>query len=138
MSQSYIEGMNMSQRVDAQFEVTSWDEQPFDEAEGADKLTEATVGKAYSGGIEGTSITKWLMAYAPDGSAAFVGIERFTGAMSGRNGTLVLQHTGKFQDGAAVATLSVLSGTGDFEAASGQGDFRADPAGSVSLELTLG
>jgi Protein of unknown function (DUF3224) len=127
----------MSQRVQAQFEVTSWEEQPFDEREGAAKLTEAQVAKTYSGDIEGTSATRWLMAYAPDESAAFVGVERITGTVAGKNGTLVLQHVGKFEDGAAKATLTVLSGTDELADASGSGDFLADPAGSVTLGLDL-
>jgi hypothetical protein len=128
----------MSQRVQAQFEVTSWEEQPFDEQDGAAKLTEAQVAKTYSGDVEGTSATRWLMAYAPDESAAFVGVERISGTVAGRKGTLVLQHVGKFEDGAAKATLTVLSGTDELADASGSGDFLADPAGSVALELDLG
>lgn len=128
----------MAQQVKAQFKVTSWDEQPFDEGDDVAKLTEATVGKSYSGDVDGTSTTKWLMAYAPDESAVFVGIERIHGTVAGRAGTLVLQHVGTFADGAAKATLTVVSGTGDLSSATGEGDFLADPAGSVSLELTLG
>lgn len=128
----------MSQRVKAQFEVTSWEEQAFDEQDGAAKLTEAQVAKTYSGDVEGTSATRWLMAYAPDESAAFVGVERISGTVAGKKGTLVLQHVGKFEDGAAKATLTVLSGTDELADASGSGDFLADPAGSVALELDLG
>lgn len=128
----------MSQRVKAQFEVTSWEEQAFDEQDGAARLTEAQVAKTYSGDLEGTSATRWLMAYAPDESAAFVGVERISGTVAGKKGTLVLQHVGKFEDGAAKATLTVLSGTDELADASGSGDFLADPAGSVALELDLG
>jgi hypothetical protein len=39
-------------------------------------LTEALVSKNYSGDAKGTSTTKWLMAYAPDKTALYVGIER--------------------------------------------------------------
>jgi hypothetical protein len=125
----------MSDPVQAQFEVTSWDEQPFDESTGGAKLTEALVAKSYSGDIDGTSTTKWLMAYAPDETASFVGVERISGTVGGRRGTLVLQHVGTFKDGVASAELTVLSGTDELESASGRGDFTADPAGSVSLEL---
>jgi hypothetical protein len=120
------------------FEVTSWDEQEFDQGDDTAKLTEAIVAKTYSGDIEGTSTTRWLMAYAEDGTAAFVGVERLHGSVAGQTGTLVLQHLGRFEDGAARATLSVLSGTGDLGGAAGDGDFLADPAGSVDLRLTLG
>jgi hypothetical protein len=127
----------MSQQVKAQFEVTSWEEQPFDAGVGVAKLTEALVEKTYTGEIEGSSTTKWLMAYDPDQSAVFVGIERIKGKVGGRPGSLVLQHVGKFEDGAATATLTVVSGTNELKGASGSGDFRADPAGSVTLDLTV-
>ena len=122
--------------VHASFEVTSWDEQPFDEGTDGAKLTEALVSKSYSGDIEGTSTTKWLMAYAPDSTAVFVGIERIAGTVAGQSGTLVLQHVGRFADGVATAELTVVSGTDGLESASGRGDFTADPGGSVRLDLS--
>lgn len=126
----------MTTNVHAEFEVTSWDEQEFDKGDDTARLTEAIVAKSYSGDIDGTSATRWLMAYTADGSAAFVGIERVQGTVAGQTGTLVLQHVGTFADGAARATLSVLSGTGELDGASGDGDFLADPSGSVDLRLT--
>jgi hypothetical protein len=122
-------------RLTAQFEIGSWDEQPFDEGDGLAKLTHAVVEKTYSGDLDATSVTQWLMAYQPDGTAAFVGIERVRGAFGGKSGSLVLQHVGKYADGAATAALTVLSGTGDLAEAAGTGDFRADPAGSITIDL---
>ncbi len=127
----------MAPHAHAQFEVTSWNETPLDEETDLAKLTEALVSKTYTGDIEGTSTTKWLMAYAPDETAAFVGLERLKGTVSGKQGSLVLQHVGKFENGSADASLTVISGTGDLESVSGSGDFTADPAGSVSLDLTF-
>ena len=67
----------MPTEMRAQFAVTSWAETPFDDDGGGEaKLTEALVGKSCTGDIEGTSTTRWLMAYAPDQSATFVGLER--------------------------------------------------------------
>ena len=127
----------MTLQIKASFEISSWDETPFDESTGVAKLTEALVGKSYSGGIEGTSTTKWLMAYAPDKSAAFIGLERIRGTFGGRRGSLVLQHVGTFADGSADAELRVVSGTDELKGASGTGTFKADPAGSVTLALEL-
>jgi hypothetical protein len=121
--------------LSAAFTVENWDEQPFDAADGAAKLTRAHVTKQYTGDIEGTSATEWVMAYAEDGTASFVGMERIRGAFGGREGTLVLQHVGTFESGAAVAELRVLSGTGALQGAGGDGDFRAAPEGSVTLRL---
>jgi hypothetical protein len=126
--------------VDANFEVTSWDEESFDAAAGesesaVSKLTRASVRKKYSGDVDGTSATEWLMSYDADGAAAFVGLERIRGTIGGHPGTLVLQHVGQYRDGAAKATLTVLGGTDELGRVTGSGDFLADPAGSISLSL---
>jgi hypothetical protein len=122
--------------INATFEVTDWQEAEFDASDAVAKLTKATVTKTYSGGLEGTSVTEWVMAYADDGTAAFVGIERFRATAEGD--TLVLQHVGHYADGAATADLTVVegAGTGTFAGVTGSGDLRADPAGKVSLTLS--
>lgn len=121
------------------FEVNAWDEQPLDERGPDQKLTRAAVRKTYTGDAVGTSITEWVMAYAPDGTASFVGMERLTGDIDGRRGSIVLRHVGRYEDGAARGTLEVVSGsgTGELMDAAGGGGFVADPGGSITLELTL-
>jgi hypothetical protein len=125
----------MSNQIRAQFEISSWDETPFDEGTGVAKLTEALVEKSYTGDVEASSTTKWLMAYAPDKTATFVGIERIKGTVGGKRGSLVLLHEGTFEGGAATATLRVVSGTDELTDVTGGGKFRADPAGAVTLDL---
>ena len=127
----------MSSQISASFEIKGWDEQPFDEAVGVAKLTKATVAKEYTGDVEGTSATEWLMAYHPDKSADFVGLERIKGTIDGRRGSLVLQHVGTFEDRAAKATLTVISGTDELKGATGTGQFVADPAGRITLTIEV-
>jgi hypothetical protein len=129
----------MSESLTASFEIASWDESPFDEGEGMGKLTKASVGRTYSGDIDGESVTEWAMAYRLDETAVFVGIERIRGRVAGREGSLVLQHIGEFRDGAATATLTVVpeSGTGELEGVAGKGQFVADPKGTMTLELSF-
>ena len=125
----------MSNHIEARFEVASWDETPFEGGDEATKLTEALVSKRYKGDIEGTSTTKWLMAYSPDKSALFVGIEHIAGTIGGKKGGIVLLHDGEYRDGVASAVLRIASGTDELADATGAGKFRADPAGSVTLDL---
>ncbi len=125
----------MTVHIEARFEIANWDESPFDDGVGVSKLTEALVTKKYSGEVDGTSTTKWLMAYASDKTATYVGIERIKGTVGGKRGSLVLLHDGVFADGAATATLRVVSGTDELSDAAGTGKFRADPAGSITLDL---
>jgi hypothetical protein len=125
--------------VSATFEIKGWDEEPFDDADadGVAKLTRASVAREYSGDVEGTSATEWLMAYQPDGSAVFVGLERIRGSVGGRRGSLVLQHVGTFADGVAKAELTVISGTDELQGAAGSGEFVADPGGRITLSVDL-
>lgn len=125
----------MTTHITASFEVSGWEETPFDAGVGVAKLTEALVTKKYTGVIDGTSTTKWLMAYAPDKTATYVGIERIQGTISGLRGSLVLLHDGTFENGSANATLRVVSGTDQLKDIAGSGTFTADPAGSVALDL---
>jgi len=125
----------MTRHIEATFEIASWDETPFEDGDENTKLTEALVAKKYTGDIKGTSTTKWLLAYAPDKSALYVGVEWIKGTVGGRSGTLVLLHDGTYQDGVASADLRIASGTDDLANAGGTGKFRADPAGSLTLEL---
>src|SRR6202048_5441115 len=93
----------MSRHTEARFEIASWDETPFEGGDDATKLTEALVAKRYEGDIEGTSTTKWLLAYAPDKSALFVGVEYITGTIGGEKGSIVLLDEGADRDGWARA-----------------------------------
>jgi len=119
----------------ATFEIQGWDEQPFAEWDDG-RLTKASITKRYSGDIEGDAVLEYLLAYRPDGTAGFVGVERITGTVDGREGALVVQQVGNFADGAAIATLTVLGGSGQLAGASGSGDMKADPSGAVTLELS--
>jgi hypothetical protein len=125
----------MSRHIEARFEIASWDETPFEDGDEATKLTEALVAKRYEGDIEGRSTTKWLMAYSPDKSAVFVGIEYIAGTIGGKKGGVVLIHDGDYRDGVAAAELRVASGTEELAKVAGSGKFRADPAGALTLDL---
>jgi hypothetical protein len=125
----------MTAHIEARFEIANWDETPFEDGDEASKLTEAVVSKKYTGDVDGTSTTKWLLAYAPDKTATYVGIEHIKGTVGGKRGGLVLLHDGVFSDGVATATLRVVSGTDELDGATGSGKFRADPAGSMTLDL---
>jgi hypothetical protein len=132
------EGGRMPSLVSATFEVKDWVEPPLDEVE-MPKATRAVVAKTYSGDIDGTSTTEWLMSSAEDGSATFVGMERISGTVGGRDGSFVVKHDGKYEGGAAVGSLTVVrgSGTDALKSVEGAGTFRADPAGSVRLNIAV-
>jgi hypothetical protein len=113
----------MKKRVNARFAIKSWDEKPYSEGPDLPKLTRASVTKTFTGDIEGEGQVEYLMMYRNDGSATFVGLERVTARIGGRNGTFVLQRLGVFEGGQAKESYSVIpcSGTGDLQGLRGDG-----------------
>jgi hypothetical protein len=127
----------MTTHAKSTFEVKSWDESAYDEAEGQPKLTRAVVTFAYHGDLEGLGAMTYLMAYRADGSANVIGLERVSGKLGGKEGTFVLQHRGSYADGTARGELRVVegSGTGALESLRGQGTTMAKQDGTASFEL---
>ena len=117
----------MTMQTTGTFKIASWDEKPFAEVEGGGKLTRASVIKSYSGEIQGTGTLEYLMTYRMDGSADFLGYERFVGRVRDRSGSFVLQHHGVFADGKAKETSLVVagSGTGGLAGLKGKSEFSA-------------
>jgi hypothetical protein len=124
----------------ATFKVKSWDEKPYDEMTGGPKLTRASITKSYQGDMEGEGTLEYLMIYRDDGSANFVGLERFVGRVGDRSGSFVLQHSGTFDGGTAEATWFVVpaSGTGDLRGLRGEGGFASGHADSYPITLDYG
>jgi hypothetical protein len=112
----------MQQRANGRFVIKSWDEKPYSEDQGLPKLTRANVTKTFTGDIAGEGQVEYLMMYRTDGSATFVGLERFVGRIAGRTGTFVLQRTGVFESGEAKESYSVVPGSGTGELLGLRGD----------------
>jgi hypothetical protein len=66
----------MSTELKATFDIAGWDEHAFDVRKGAAKMTHYKVKKVFHGDVDGESTLVYLMVYAPNGTAAFVGLER--------------------------------------------------------------
>ncbi len=115
----------MTTHASATFEITGWDEKPYDEFAGGRKLTRAHVKKSFQGDITGASAVEYLMIYGEDGSAQVVGLERIIGRIGERAGSFVLQHEGTFQGGVVTIKLVVVpgSGTEDLQGLRGAGGF---------------
>jgi hypothetical protein len=93
------------------FDLTSWDEETYDDAEGA-TLKRVRNTKKFEGGIDGTSEANLLMALAPQDAAVYVGIERVAAEIDGRKGTFVLRHSASTAAGLDIDVVP-NSGTGD-------------------------
>jgi hypothetical protein len=109
--------------ANAHFAIQSWDEKPYGEGQDLPRLTRASVTKSFTGDLEGTGHVEYLMMYRADGSAEFVGLERFVGQVAGKTGTFVLRRVGVFEGGLAKESYSVVAGsaTGELRGLRGDG-----------------
>lgn len=116
------------------FQVTSWDESPFNENDDGSKQSHAKITQVYTGGIVGSSELQYLMSYQSQSKARFVGFETVNGSVNGVHGSFVLQHDGKFEDGVAHSDFRVVtkSGRGDLIDIAGHGSFTSSEDGKSS------
>ena len=130
----------MSHRASGTFEVKL---QPQSLADaGADStLGRMSLDKTFSGDLQGTGKGEMLTAMtAVKGSAGYVAIERVTGALQGRRGSFVFQHTGTMDHGAQQLSVTVVpdSGTGELVGLAGKFDILiADGKHSYTFDYTL-
>ena len=111
-----------------------------------DKAADATlarmsIDKHFHGDLEAASKGEMLSAGTPvKGSAGYVAIERVIGALHGRTGTFVLQHTGTMNRGAPQLSVTVVpdSGTGQLAGLAGRMTIQiAGGKHSYEFEYTL-
>lgn len=94
-----------------------------------DSLARMSIDKQFHGDLDGTSKGEMLSAgTAVKGSAGYVAIERVTGALAGKRGTFVLQHTGVINRGTPGLSITVVpdSGTGELAGLSGNMSIRIE------------
>jgi hypothetical protein len=115
--------------VVAAFDITGWDQAPYDESADGPPLTRATVRKTYTGALRGEGVAELLTC----GELAYMGNERVTATLDGRAGTFVLQHGA--WEGGQWGFVVPGSGTGDL--AGLRGDARLDH-GRIALDYEVG
>lgn len=118
------------QETTGTFEIESTEDPVFDSRDGVD-LTQVSITKTFEGPLKGESTMRMLKAVtAVPGSAGYVGIERFTGSLEGREGSFVCQHNGIMTRGKPELTVAIVpdSGTGDL----------AGITGTVSIQMVDG
>ncbi len=130
----------MTTRARGPFDVKTKPLAPEDKAEGS-TLGRLSLDKQYQGDLEATGKGEMLTAGTDvKGSAAYVAIERVTGALHGRRGSFVLAHRGVMTASGQTLELSVVpdSGNGQLVGLSGQmGITIVDGKHSYDFEYTL-
>ncbi len=117
----------MATRETSPFTIDSWEQQPVDA--GAPAFSRATVRKTYTGFVAGTAVAEVLVC----GEIAYSAMERFTGSIGGRTGTVVLVHGATRGTGPADHTTGMVvpgTGTGELEGLTGAVEIRHDADGT--------
>ena len=112
----------MATHASGMFEVKLLPQPPEDKAEGS-TLARMSIDKQFHGDLEATSKGQMLTAGTDvKGSAGYVAIERVTGMLQGRTGSLVFQHSGTLTRGALQQSITVVpdSGTGQLAGLAGK------------------
>jgi hypothetical protein len=115
---------------------------PQDDKSADAPLARMIIDKQFHGDLEATSKGQMLAASTDvKGSAGYVAIERVTGALQGRAGSFVLQHSGTMTRGTPQLSITVVpdSGTGELAGIAGRMtiNIAADGKHSYDFEYTL-
>lgn len=131
----------MTQHASGPFEVKLTPQKPDSEVAQAANLGRMTIDKQFHGDLEATSKGEMIATQTEiKGSAGYVAMERVTGALKGRKGSFVLQHSGTMDRGRPELTITVVpdSGTGELKGLMGKMKINiADGKHSYEFEYTL-
>lgn len=118
-------------------EVKTYEPQPYEEIDDGPNLVEIHVTETFSGDIEGEGAVRFLQAGREDGSASFVGIERVTGSIAGKQGSFLLQDAGTLEGSTVKGEWFVIpgSGTGELSGLRGDGGFEAELGQHAAITL---
>ena len=111
---------SMPQHATGTFEVKIT---PQDDKSADKSIGRLTIDKQWHGDLEGTSAGQMLTGGdVTTGSAGYVAIEKFTGTVGGRKGSLILQHSATMTKGKGDLTITVVpdSGTDELKGISGK------------------
>ena len=124
-------------RASAVITVRTYEPSAYDERAEGPALSRIHVEESFSGDITGDGVVEFLQAAQADGSASFVGIERVTGQIGGRQGTFLLQDAGTVAGNIVSGDWFVIpgSGTGELAGLRGEGGFRANLGEGAQVHL---
>ena len=131
-------------KIKGTYSVQKWEESTYQQMTPEKKMTKASVQYGFSGEIEGKGVVEYLMFYSHSdpkdqhkSSASYVGLIYFSGTLSGKQGSFVLEDNGTFEGGTAKSTLRIAkgSGTGQLDGIHGNGMYIANKEGfQIELE----
>ena len=123
------------------FTVQSGGEDAYEMLDNGLRLTHAQGTQTFTGDIKGDGAVHWLMVYRGDKTAKFVGMQRISGKIGGRRGTVVLAAEGVHDGKGSRIKLAVVpgSGSGELVGISGKGKLEnpGGKTGTYELDYSL-
>lgn len=126
-------------KANGTFTLKKWDEKTDQELGSDTKTAKASVEYIFTGEAEGLASAEYLMFYKHfdsinphNSSAIFVGLLKFSGKVSGKEGSFFVEERGTFEKGVAASTLNIVtgSGLGELQQISGTGFYLANQDGT--------
>ncbi|MBT3134254.1 DUF3224 domain-containing protein [Alteromonas sp. ALT199] len=123
--------------IEGSFSITQWDEDTLSERSEGIKVSHASIKQVYSGEMSGESSVEFLMSYQSPMSAKFTGFETFVGVVNGLRGTVIFQHSGKFENGIASSDFESIkdAATGELASKTFRGSFKSRKSGKADYTL---
>lgn len=129
-------------KAHGKFTVESGGEDAYETLDGGVRLTHAHGTQTFTGDIEGDGAVHWLMLYRNDKTARFVGMQRISGTIGGRRGSVVLAADGVHDGTGSKISLDVVpgSGSGQLEGLTGKGKLEnpGGKTGTYELDYSFG
>ncbi|MBL0347546.1 DUF3224 domain-containing protein [Candidatus Villigracilis affinis] len=106
-------------KANGTFTVKKWDERSDQEISSDTKTTKASVEYVFTGEAEGLESVEYLMFYKHfdsknqhNSSSIFVGLLRFSGKLSGKEGSFFVEERGTFENGMINSKFNIITGSG--------------------------
>lgn len=127
----------MTLTASAVFHITDGYEESFSKNENGQKLTTGKFFIFYEGEISGESVLMELKNYQNDKKATIYGLERFSGAIAGKKGSFVIEHTGSLENGLITSVRKIVAGsaTNELTGLRGEAVFNSGEAKEFHLNL---
>ena len=123
--------------ANATFYVTDGYEEFFSKNENGEKLTTGKFTIVYEGEMAGESILMELKNNMNKSNSTVYGLERFTGKIAGRSGSIVLEHKGYYENGSVTTVRKIVSGSGTNELININGEILFTSKNAKEYHITL-
>lgn len=117
------------------FQIIDWQENIEQQLHDGAKLSTALVQQTYSGDLIGSSTVRYQLYYHKNGDALFHGFETISYQHQHDTAQLTLKHDGKFEQGVAAGTFTVLDSSHDGRLTGRSGSFTSLEGGRARYQI---